>query len=296
MTDNHNRISPLRRRMLEDMRLRKLSEKTQTHYLRAVRELASFLGWSPAKASAEDLRVFQLELVSRGISGPSLNARITALRFFFTVTVGRPEATAKMSFVREPRRLPVVLSVEEVARVLAAAPGLRNQAALAVAYGAGLRVTEVVSLKVGHIDSQRMLIHVEQGKGSKDRYVMLCPMLLELLRRWWRAANAKGLMLPGGWLFPGRDPVNPMSARQLRRACTAAAEAAGIGKRVSPHSLRHAFATHLLENHVDIRVIQVLLGHKKLTTTQLYSHVATSTLAQVVSPLEQLSGDPPAAG
>ena len=183
MTKNPSPISPLRRRMIEDMRLRKLSEKTQTHYIRAVKELSSFLGWSPAKASAEDLRLFQLELVSRGISPMSLNARITALRFFFSVTVGRPEATAKMSFVREPRRLPVVLSVDEVARLLAAAPGLRNQAALVVAYGAGLRVTEVVSLKVSHIDSQRMLVHVEQGKGSKDRYVMLSPMLLELLRR-----------------------------------------------------------------------------------------------------------------
>lgn len=291
MTNNHRRISRLRRRMLEDMRLRKLSEKTQSGYIRAVKDLAEFLGWSPYRASAEDLRLFQLHLVSQGISSPSLNTKITALRFFFSVTVGRPEVTAKMSFVREPRRLPVVLSVEEVARLLAAAPGLRNQAALAVAYGAGLRVAEVVSLKVGHIDSERMLIHVEQGKGDKDRYVMLSPMLLELLRRWWRAANVKGKMLPGGWLFPGRNPVNPLSTRQIRRACTAAAETAGIDKRVTPHILRHGFATHLLENGVDIRVIQVLLGHKKLTTTQLYSHVATSTLRDVISPLEHLPGE-----
>ena len=187
-----------------------------------------------------------------------------------------------MPFVREPRRLPVVLSPEEVVRLLEAAPGLKYRAALSVAYGAGLRANEVISLKIGDIDSTRMVIRVEQGKGDKDRYVMLSAHLLELLRAWWKIAR------PRGWLFPGRDPVNPLTTRQLNRACHAASQAAGIDKRVSLHTLRHSFATHLLEQKVDIRVIQVLLGHKKLDTTALYSQVATKTIREVTSPLEHL--------
>ena len=228
-------------------------------------------------------------LSERGVSRISLNAAITALRFFCEVTLGRGELMAKMSHVRVPRKLPVVLSPEEVERLLEAAPGLKYQAALSVAYGAGLRVSEVVALKVDDIDSTRMVIRVDQGKGRKDRYVMLSPTLLGLLRSWWREAKARGKMLPHGWLFPGQDPLTPLSARQLNRACHAAAEAAGITKRVSPHSLRHAFATHLLEHKEDIRVIQVLLGHKKLETTALYAQVGTATLRAVTGPLERLT-------
>jgi site-specific recombinase XerD len=187
------------------------------------------------------------------------------------------------TFVREPRKLPAVLSAEEVARLLNAAPGLKYKAALSVAYGAGLRAAEVVSLKVSDIDSKRMVIRVEQGKGHKDRNVMLSVSLLELLRAWWRAAR------PQGWLFPGRDPAQPMTTRQLNRACHAAAEAAGIEKNVSPHTLRHSFATHLLEQNVDVRVIQVLLGHAKLDSTALYTRVATKTIQQVMSPLEHIA-------
>jgi integrase/recombinase XerD len=190
--------------------------------------------------------------------------------------------------VQVPRTLPVVLSPEEVACLLEAAPGLKYKAALSVAYGAGLRASEVVALKVEDIDSQRMVIRVDQGKGRKDRYVMLSATLLALLRAWWREANARGKMLPHGWLFPGQDPVDPMSTRQLNRACHAAAAAAGITKRVALHTLRHSFATHLLEHREDIRVIQVLLGHKKLETTALYAQVATRTLSAVTSPLERL--------
>ena len=175
-----------------------------------------------------------------------------------------------------------MLSQEEVARLLEAAPGLKYKAALSVAYGAGLRVSEVANLKVSDIDSRRMTLRVEQGKGQRDRYVMLSPQLLELLREWWRAAR------PQAWLFPGRNPVNPMSARQLVRAVHAAAQAAGIAKRVSPHTLRHSFATHLLEQNVDIRVIQVLLGHAKLETTALYTRIAVNTIRDVKSPLERL--------
>ena len=296
MSIEHRPISPLRQRMIEDMTLRKLSEKTQSGYLRWVKDFTRFLGRSPDTATAEDLRRYQLQLSERGVSRISLNAAITALRFFCEVTLGRGELMAKMSHVRVPRKLPVVLSPEEVERLLDAAPGLKYKAALSVAYGAGLRVSEVVALKVDDIDSERMVIRVDQGKGRKDRYVMLAPTLLALLRSWWREANARGTMLPHGWLFPGQDPLNALSARQLHRACHAAAEAAGITKRVSPHRLRHAFATHLLEHKEDIRVIQVLLGHKKLETTALYAQVATRTLSAVTSPLDRLTPqDPPRA-
>jgi site-specific recombinase XerD len=191
-----------------------------------------------------------------------------------------------MRKVSVPQTLPVVLSRDEVARLIAAAPSLKYQAALSIAYGAGLRASEVIALKVGDIDSQRMVLRIEQGKGRKDRYAMLSPVLLERLRAWWRLAHAQGKILPGGWLFPGMDPMDPMSTRQLNRAIHAAAEAAHIDKRVSLHSLRHSFATHLLERKVDIRVIQVLLGHKRLETTTIYTHVATELLRDVVSPLE----------
>jgi len=227
-----------------------------------------------------------------GISSISLNGTITALRFFFGATLDHAEVMAKMSSVREPRKLPVVLSREEVARLIEAAGNPKYQAALSVAYGAGLRAGEVVALKLGDIDSTRMTLRVEQGKGHKDRYAMLSPVLLERLRAWWRVAHAKGKMLDGGWLFPGQNPINPMSTRQLNRICHAAAAAADIDKRVSMHTLRHSYATHLLEQKVDIRVIQVLLGHKKLETTALYAQVATDVLREVVSPLESLR--PPA--
>jgi integrase/recombinase XerD len=286
MTDQA--MSPLRRRMIEDMTIRKFAPKTQSSYIRAVKNFTVFLGRSPDQASAEDLRRYQLHLASSGVATPSLNATVTALRFFFAVTLGRSELTERMPFVREPRKLPVVLSPEEVARFLEAAPGLKYRAALSVAYGAGLRAAEIISLKITDIDSTRMVIRVEQGKGRKDRYVMLSEHLLALLRAYWKEAR------PQGWLFPGRDPVQPLTTRQLNRACHFAAQAAGIDKRVSLHTLRHSFATHLLEQKVDIRVIQVLLGHKKLDTTALYSQVATRTIREIRSPLEQLVMTPPA--
>jgi len=281
-------VTPLRQRMIDDMRMRKLGDKTQAAYIRAVRGLAAFLGRSPDSATVEDLRRFQLHLVDHGTSPITLNATITGLKFFFDVTLDRGELMAKMQPVRVPRTLPVVLSREEVARLIAAAPNLKSQTALSVAYGAGLRASEVIALKVGDIDSQRMTLRVEQGKGRKDRYAMLAPVLLERLRAWWRVGHAQGKILPGGWLFPGLDPMDPLSARQLNRAIHAAAQAAGIDKRVSMHTLRHSFATHLLEQKVDIRVIQVLLGHKKLETTSIYAHVATDLLRSVISPLEGL--------
>jgi integrase/recombinase XerD len=195
---------------------------------------------------------------------------------------------AKMQPVRVPQKLPVVLSRDEVARLIVATGNLKHQTALSVAYGTGLRASEVVALKVGDIDSERMTLRVEQGKGRKDRYAMLSPVLLERLRVWWRVARAQGKMLDGGWLFPGLNPIESLSTRQLNRAIHAAAAAARIDKRVSMHTLRHSFATHLLEQKVDIRVIQVLLGHKRLDTTALYAQVATEILREVISPLERL--------
>jgi site-specific recombinase XerD len=194
----------------------------------------------------------------------------------------------KMSHVYEPRKLPVILSLEEVTRLLQAAGGPKYQAALGVAYGAGLRANEVVHLTTSDIDSERMVIRVEQGKGKRDRYAMLSPTLLALLRAWWRHANVHRQLLPGGWLFPGQNPVNPLSTRQLNRAFHFARKAAEIDKAVSLHSLRHAFATHLLEQHEDIRVIQVLLGHQKLENTARYSQVAAKRLREVKGPLEYL--------
>jgi len=284
--DSSKMISPLRQRMIEDMRMRKLSPKTQGAYIRSVREFARYLRRAPDTATAEDLRNYQLHLVDHGTSPISLNAAITGLKFFFGVTLDRGALMAKMQHVFVPRTLPVVLSREEVRRLIAAADSLKYQTALSVAYGAGLRASEVVGLKVGDVDSQRMVLRIERGKGGKDRYAMLSPVMLERLRTWYRVARAQGKMPDGGWLFPGQNPIDPMSPRQLNRAVHAAARTAGVDKRVSLHSLRHAFATHLLEQKEDIRVIQVLLGHKKLETTALYTQVATETLRQVISPLE----------
>jgi site-specific recombinase XerD len=280
MTDTT--ISPLRLRMIEDMTIRQFLPPTQQGYIRAVRNFSAFLDASPEGASAEDLRRYQLHLAASGASATMINHSLTALRFLFTVTLRRPEVVAELTFIRVPRTLPVVLSPEEVARLLNAAPGLKYKAALSIAYGAGLRASEVISLKIADIDSTRMVIRVEQGKGRKDRYVMLSEPLLDLLRAWWKQAR------PRGWLFPGQNPVNPLTTRQLNRACHAASEAAGIDKRVSLHTLRHSFATHLLEQKVDVRVIQVLLGHKKLETTARYAQVATRTIREVTSPLDHL--------
>lgn len=274
--------------MIEDMRLRGFVEQTRKTYLRHVEALAVFLGRSPDTATAEDLRRFQLHQAEAGVSTPMLNGAVSALRFFFTTTLDRPDLARRLTAMRRPHKLPEVLSPEEVTLLLEAAPGPKYKAALSTAYGAGLRVSEVVNLKVSDVDSRRMMLRIEQGKGRRDRHALLSPQLLALLRAWWREGRRMGVMLPNGWLFPGRLPVTPMSARQLNRVVHAAAEAAGIQKRVSPHTLRHSFATHLLEQDIDIRVIQVLLGHAKLDTTALYTRVARTTIGTVTSPLDRL--------
>jgi len=276
-------ISPLRRRMIEDMTVRNFVEKTRNDYLRHVKTFTAFLGRAPDTATAEELRRFQLHQRETGVHPPTINGSVAALRFFFTVSLARPDMARALTFVREPRKIPVVLSPGEVVRLLEAAPGPKYKAALSAAYGAGLRVSEVVALKVSDIDSKRMLLKVEQGKGGKDRFAMLSPQLLELLRDWYRIAR------PPVWLFPGRDPLLPLTTRQFNRVVHAAADMAEIKKRVTPHTLRHSFATHLLEQNIDIRVIQVLLGHAKLDTTALYARVATNTIRAVMSPLDRLT-------
>lgn len=286
-------ISPLRQRMIEDMMVRNFVEKTRNDYIRQVKTFTAFLGRLPDTATAEDLRRFQLHQTRTGVRPPSINSSVAALRFFFTVTLDRPEMARHLTFVREPRKMPAVLSPEEVARLLEAAPGPKYKAALSAAYAAGLRVSEAVALKVSDIDSERLLLRIEQGKGRKDRFAMLSPKLLELLRDWYRIAR------PAVWLFPGRDPMLPMTTRQFARGVHAAASMAEIKKRVTPHTLRHSFATHLLEQKIDVRLIQVLLGHAKLETTVLYTQVATNVIRAVMSPLDRLTpltskrSDPP---
>jgi len=278
-------ISDLRRRMIEDMSIRNFGSKTQADYIRHVERFVKFLGRSPETATGEDLRRYQVHLKTTGVQPPTMNSSTVALRFFFTITLGLGNLGQQLTRIDYPRKLPRILSPEEVGRLLEAAPGpgLKYKSAFSVAYGAGLRAAEVVSLKVSDIDSERMLLRVEQGKGRRDRHAMLSPQLLELLRVWWLQCRSQG------WLFPGRDPFLPVTTRQLNRACKMAADVAGLGSWISPHTLRHSFATHLLENHTDVRVIQVLLGHAKLDTTARYTQVATNTLRTVTSPLDRLT-------
>ena len=276
-------ISPLRRRMIEDMTVRGFGEKTQSDYIRHVRNFTIFLGRSPNHAQPEDLRLYQVHQREQGVQPPTMNGAVAALRFFFTRTCNRPEMARHLTLVHQPQKLPVVLTPEEVLLLLEAAPSPRDKAAMAVAYGAGLRVSEVVNLKVSDIDSKRMVLRIEQGKGQKDRNGMLSPRLVEVLREWWLIGQ------PTTWLFPGRDPLVAISTKQIYRAVRNTAADIGIKKRVSPHTLRHSFATHMLEQGVDIRLIQVALGHSKLDTTARYAHVASKVLRDMVSPLDRLS-------
>jgi integrase/recombinase XerD len=255
--------SPLRQRMIDDMNVLGLKDKTQRGYLRSVSGFAQFLGRSPETATPEDVRRYQVQSSKVGVPVSAMNARVSALRFLFTKTLDRPDLARRLIRVSRPRRLPCVLSPDEVGALLAA-------------------------LKVGHIDSQRMVLRIELGKGGRYRNAMLSEDLLTLLRAWWQEGHKRGVVSRDGWLFPGMDIENHMSTRQLSRIVNEAAKAAGIAKRVSPHTLRHSFATHLLEQGVDIRVIQVLLGHAKLDTTALYTRVATSTVRAVTCPLDKV--------
>ncbi|MCA0891413.1 tyrosine-type recombinase/integrase [Qipengyuania flava] len=282
-------ISPLRQRLIEDMTMRRFSPETQRNYLRDVGRFATWLGRSPHTAIAEDIRRFQIEQREASVPAPTMNSIVAALRFFFTHTLDRPELARKLVRTAHARKIPVVLTQPEVKRLLDATTCLKHQAALSVAYGAGLRVGEVSALKVRDIDSKRMLLRIERGKGGRYRNAMLPEGLLVLLRDWWRAGRQQGVLQADGWLFPGQSMTLPISTRQLHRVVVQAAEAADIAKRVGPHTLRHSFATHLLEDGVDIRVIQALLGHAKLNTTAFYTQVAIKTMRAVVSPLDRLA-------
>ncbi len=278
-------LSPLRRRMIEDMTVRNLSPATQRSYISAVSKFSRYFGRSPDKLEIEDVRAFQVHLVSRDISWASLNQIVCALRFFYGVTPGDADIPERIPYAREPRKLPVVLGADEVVRFLEAVSSLKSRAALTAAYAAGLRASEVAGLRVADIDSARGVIVVRHGKGGKDRNVMLSPQLLGILRTYWRLAR------PRIFLFPGRNDEHSIDPTVLHAACRSAVKAAGLAKRVTLHTLRHSFATHLLEGGTDIRIIQVLLGHNNLSSTARYTQVAAHTIRATTSPFDRLTLD-----
>ena len=285
-------VSPLRQRMIEDMNARKLGSHTQKSHIYSCKRFAAFLQRSPDTATAEDIRRFQLHLSETGMSICNRNRIMTGLRFLFRVTLRRLDLANEIYHIREPQKIPLVMSPDETRRLLAMAASLKVRVLLSLGYGCGLRAGEVVRLKVKHIDSAQKIIRVEQSKGRKDRHVMLSPETLDLLRQWWKARPSRHdaqTPLQERWLFPGRTAGKPMTTRQLSRLFHEAADAAGIKKNVTLHALRHSFATHLLERGTDIRIIQALLGHDKLDTTARYTRVATGLIAAVKSPLDLLS-------
>jgi len=255
-------MTPLRQRMIEDMASRKLCAGTQKGHIRSCKRFAAFLKRSPDTATAEDIRLFQLNLAEMGVSICNRNRIMTGLRFLFRVTLRRLDLAAEIYHLREPQKLPLVMSQDETRRLLAVASSLKVRMLLSLGYGCGLRAGEVIRLKVKHIDSAQKIIRVEQSKGRKDRNVMLSAETLDLLRQWWKARPSRydaGTPLEERWLFPGTKPGKPMTTRQLNRLFHEAADAAGIKKGVTLHALRHSFATHLLERGTDIRIIQALL-------------------------------------
>ena len=285
-------ITPLRQRMIEDMNARKLGKDTQRGHIYSCKRFAAFLNRSPDTATAEDIRRFQLQLSETGTSICNRNRIMTGLRFLFRVTLRRLDLAAEIYHIREPQKIPLVMSADETRRLLGVADNIKVRTMLSLGYGCGLRAGEVVRLKVKHIDSAQKIIRVEQSKGRKDRNVMLSPEMLDLLRQWWKARPPRdnaGTPVEERWLFPGRMRGQPMTTRQLNRLFHETAEAAGIRKSVTLHALRHSFATHLLERGTDIRIIQALLGHHKLDTTARYTRVATGMIARIESPLDLLS-------
>lgn len=280
-------ITPLRQRMIEDMTIRRLKERTQDFYQRAVAKYAQHFRRSPAELDYEHVRQYQLHLVQSGWKTGYVNHTMSALRFFYKVTMGRHDALEMIPLAREPKRLRQILTPEEVVRLIEAAPGRKYRCVFSIAYGAGLRSSEVISLKVSDIDSTRMVLRIEDGKGGKDRLAKLSPQMLKELRSWWKEAK------PKVFLFPSRfKAFDHISARQYHRACRDAAIRARIDRSVHPHMLRHSFATHLLDKGVDIRVIQAMLGHKKLETTAIYAAVSPKLIQSVEGPLDTLPFKP----
>ena len=289
---NTESVTPLRQRMIEDMNARKLCAGTQRGHIRSCKRFAAFFKRSPDMATAEDIRRFQLHLSETGASICNRNRIMTGLRFLFRVTLRRLDLAAEIYHIREPQKIPLVMSQDETRRLLAVATSLKVRVLLSLAYGCGLRAGEIVRLKVKHIDRAQNIIRIEQSKGRKDRNVMLSAEMLALLRQWWKARRPgydSTTPVAERWLFPGRRPGKPMTTRQLNRLFHEAADAAGIKKGVTLHALRHSFATHLLEHGTDIRKIQALLGHDKLDTTARYTRVATGMIAGIESPLDLLS-------
>jgi integrase/recombinase XerD len=288
-----NTVSPLRQRMIEDMAARKLNPHTQRSHIHSCKRFAAWLKRSPDTATPDEVRRFQLHLIESGTSICNRNRIMTGVRLLFRVTLRRHDLAAEVWHLKEPQKLPPVLSPGEVKRVLTMATSLKARAMLTLAYGCGLRASEVVRLRAGDIDSEQMIIRIVQSKGRKDRHVMLPAEVLELLRQCWKARPTTyddgGGAPEHRWLFPGRSDHRPLTTRQLGRLFKEAAKAAGLRKTLSLHSLRHSFATHLLERRTDIRLIQALLGHEKLETTARYARVATGMIAKIESPLEGLS-------
>lgn len=277
------RMTPLRTRMIEDMMIRNLSPATQRSYLNAVAKFSAYFGKSPDLLGAEDVRTYQVHLAGKGVAWATLNQVVCAIRFFYGVTLGDDIVPERIPYARTPKSLPVILSADEVKRFLEAVSSLKCRVALTTAYSAGLRVSEVVGIRIADINSDRMIIHVRHGKGDRDRYVMLSDQLLTILRAYWKRTR------PRHFLFPGRDDMSPLQQTTLHAACRSAAKAAGFGKRITVHTLRHSFATHLLEQGADIRIIQALLGHRSLSSTARYTQVSTATIRATPSPLENLS-------
>jgi site-specific recombinase XerD len=275
-------MTPLRQRMIDDMKVRNLSAGTQKTYVRSVANFSAFHGRSPDELSYEDVRDYHLHLVARGLKATSICQILSALRFFYGTTLGWPDAAQQIPLPRRSDPLPAILSQQQVALFLRSVSDPKMRTLFTVIYAAGLRVSEVVALTVGDIDSTRMTIRIREGKGRRDRYVMLSPLLLSVLRADWRRHR------PPHWLFPGPDVSRPITARSVQRACRHAVAVAGLDKSVTVHTLRHSFATHLLEQGVDIRVIQGLLGHRNIVSTTRYARVALNVIGRIKSPLDHL--------
>lgn len=276
-------MTPLRQRMIEDMRVRNLSPNTQQLYIDRVAKFAQYFGKSPELLGPEDVRTYQVYLIKqKSASWSMLNQTVCALRFLYRTTLGKEWAIQHIPAPKKEQKLPVVLSQDEVSRFFESLPNLKHRAILMTAYAAGLRVSEVASLRVADIDSQRMMIRIELGKGQKDRYIMLSPNVLELLRAYWKMAR------PTGYLFPGRSPGRHITTTRIYQVCVKASASAGLTKRAHVRALRHSFATHLLEAGANIRVIQILLGHRSLRTTARYTHVSAATICSTCSPLDLL--------
>jgi integrase/recombinase XerD len=275
-------MTPLRQRFVDDLRLRNYAPRTIKSYVAGVVRFARHFGRSPDLLGAEQIRAFQLELLRRRVSWSLFNQTVCALRVFYTVTLGRPDVVTMIPYGKKPRTVPVVLSPEEVLRFLEAVRPGRDRVLLQTAYACGLRLGEVTHLRVADIDSARRVIVVRQGKGRKDRLVPLSPRLLEVLRSYWLTNR------PRVWLFPGRDPARSLNATAIQRLCQRVVTRLGLTKRVTPHTLRHSFATHMLEAGVDLRTVQAILGHTDLTTTANYLHIGTQRFRQLPGLLDRL--------